>query len=188
MSWANRGQTSLETLLRLRPEIFLFLVGLNTALQLCGHQTQYFAPKLKEKYSKAGSRFLPPVHVWFFSLFFLSFFWESSEGIRWRASSFSGAKSLYFSNRGPSLAVHCLELCSSGALWFAFCSYSQPGSVLELVPQDLSILDSASSLPRINSMSNSASSLYKNAMFLGTDKNIICSGISLMYLASQGSG
>lgn len=71
---------------------------------------------------------------------------------------------------------------------FAFYSHKLSGSFLELVPQDLSLLDTASALPHTNCMSNSASSCFKNAMFLGVAKNIICSGISLMYPASQGSG
>lgn len=120
--------------------------------------------------------------------YLLILLWESNQGIKWRAPSFSGAKSLYFSSRGPSLGMHCLELYSSGALCFAFYSYNLSGFFLELVPQDLSLLDTASILPHINCMSNSTSSCFKNEMFSGADKNIICSGISLTYPASQGSG
>lgn len=103
--------------------------------------------------------------------YILIFLGESSQGIKWTASSFTGAKSLYFSSRGPSLGMHCLELDSSGAVCLAFYSCTLSGSSLELVPQDLSFMDTTSTLPPVPlNACQTASSCFKNLMFLGADK------------------
>lgn len=96
-------------------------------------------------------------------------------------------KLVFFRIGGPSLGIHCLELSFIGALCFAFYSYSLSGfpgnSAWKPFPSG-----HCSYPPPQYQHINPASSSFKNAMFLGVDKNIICSGISLTYPAPQGSG